>query len=171
MSAITLSPVPEELLYQAGHRRLRFVTSRRLLVTVSACFRQVCKRRPFAMRIAIFRKTKSRVLQAERTSFETVTTAVQHAPRTARSFHHHLHGTSAGLDHVDARAGHGYHRALAAVARADQCAREAVDGHAPCSVAHNDIAALNAYVHASVNLNSCDARGGSSLIRRCKVAY
>ena len=55
---------------------LRFVVFRRLLLTVSVCFRQVCKRQPFMTQNAAFCKAKGRRLQAGRPSFETVTIAV-----------------------------------------------------------------------------------------------
>ena len=77
MKNITNSPLADLFMPHCGSL-LRFVAFRRLLLTVSTCVRQVCKRHPSMMQKVVFHEAKSRVSQAGRTPLKNVTFALQH---------------------------------------------------------------------------------------------
>ena len=77
MKNITNSPLADLFMPHCGSL-LRFVAFRRLLLTVSTCVRQVCKRHPSMMQKVVFNEAKSRVSQAGRTPLKNVTFALQH---------------------------------------------------------------------------------------------
>ena len=78
-TCVTLTTYPTAgLLHQSMcGMNFRFVTFRRLLLTVSACCPRVCKKHRFAVRKSLFWPAKRLVLQAGTAQFETVTIAVQ----------------------------------------------------------------------------------------------
>ena len=77
MKNITNSPLADLFMPHCGSL-LRFVAFRRLLLTVSTCVRQVCKRHLSMMQKVVFHEAKSRVSQAGRTPLKNVTFALQH---------------------------------------------------------------------------------------------